>query len=444
MTFNDVASPFSFGTQYNFSVNSDEDLTTNTVPQNPAIVDTQVCTATDCSFPTSFNDDPSDEFLLYPPGAPKVDSIAPASGPETGGTQVTITGENLGCATGVFFGSTAAEQFSNTEAFLDCGLTDTLTVTAPPGTVGTVPVTVTTVESDATGDTPTTDASFTYTAAPTLTVAKTGAGSGTVTSSPSGIDCGATCSHKYAPGTPVTLTAAAAAGSVFSGWSGGGCSGTGDCFVTVNSSSSVTATFDLAPETLTVTKTGNGANGGTVTSSPVGISCQFTDTTCSHPFAHGTTVTLTALGSLHVTFEGWSGGGCSGAGSCTVTMNSATTVTANFKVTGGPPVVNGLRRAEAQGQDAESSQARAQGPPLQDRQGQARLLEQGEEGASHLAEAEGGQAAPQRGEGQPRAQQGQEAQALDRTDRGGARRGPSAAGQKTNGMSILVERLYAG
>ena len=77
VTFNDVASPFSFGTQYNFSVNSDEDLTTNTVPQNPAIVDTQVCTATDCSFPTSFNDDPSDEFLLYPPGAPKVDSIAP-------------------------------------------------------------------------------------------------------------------------------------------------------------------------------------------------------------------------------------------------------------------------------------------------------------------------------------------------------------------------------
>jgi hypothetical protein len=337
--FNDAVSPFSLGTQYNFSVNSDEDLTTNTVPQNPAIVDTQVFTATDCSFPTSFNNDPSDEFLLYPPGAPKVYSIAPASGPETGGTQVTITGENLGCATGVFFGSTAAEEFSNTQAFLDCGLTDQLTVTAPPGTVGTVPVTVTTVESDITGDTPTTDASFTYTAAPTLTVARTGAGAGTVTSSPSGIDCGATCSHKYAPGTPVTLTAAAAAGSVFSGWSGGGCSGTGGCIVTVNSSSSVTANFDLAPETLTVTKTGNGANGGTVTSSPAGINCQFADTTCSHPFANGTTVTLTAEGSIHVTFEGWSGGGCSGAGSCTVTMNGATSVTADFKVTGGPPVV---------------------------------------------------------------------------------------------------------
>ena len=336
--FNDVATPFSFGTQYNFTVNSDTDLTTNTVPQNPAIVDTQVCTATDCSFPTSQNGDFSDAFLLYPPGAPKVDSLSPASGPETGGTQVTIHGENLGCATGVFFGSTPAEQFSNAQAFLDCGLTDTLTVTAPPGAVGTVPVTVTTVESDVTGDTPQTVASFTYTAAPTLSVSRTGAGSGTVTSSPGGISCGATCSHKFAPGTMVTLTATAAGGSVFGGWSGGGCSGTGTCVVTLGSSTAVAATFDLAPVTLTVTKTGDGAGGGTVTSSPAGISCQFTDTTCSHAFAHGTSVTLTAQGSIHVTFEGWSGGGCSGAGTCTVTLNSATTVTADFKTTGGPPV----------------------------------------------------------------------------------------------------------
>jgi hypothetical protein len=337
VTFNDIASPFSFGTQYNFSVNSDADLTANTVPQNPAIVDTQVCTATDCSFPTSLNNDSSDEFLLYPPGAPKVDSITPASGPETGGTQVTITGENLGCATGVFFGDTPAEQFSNAQAFLDCGLTDSVTVTAPPGTVGTVPVTVTTVESDVTGDTPTTNASFTYTASPTLSVAKTGAGSGTVTSSDGAIDCGTVCSQKYAPGTPVTLTAAAVAGSTFTGWSGGGCSGTSDCTVTVNSSTAVTANFDLAPETLTVTEAGSA--GGIVTSSPAGIDCVGGGSTCSHQFAHGTAVTLIAVVGPHELFEGWSGGGCSGAGSCTVTMNAATTVTATFQSNGGPPVV---------------------------------------------------------------------------------------------------------
>src|SRR5438128_24597 len=63
----------------------------------------------------------------------------------------------------------------------------------------------------------------------TLTVSKMGAGIGTVTSSPAGISCGATCAAAYSSGTAVTLTAAPAAGSTFSGWSGGGCSGTGTC-----------------------------------------------------------------------------------------------------------------------------------------------------------------------------------------------------------------------
>ena len=42
----------------------------------------------------------------------------------------------------------------------------------------------------------------------TLTVAKAGTGTGTVTSSPAGISCGGTCSASYASGTAVTLTAA--------------------------------------------------------------------------------------------------------------------------------------------------------------------------------------------------------------------------------------------
>jgi M6 family metalloprotease-like protein len=78
---------------------------------------------------------------------------------------------------------------------------------------------------------------------PTLTVGKTGTGSGTVTSSPSGIDCGATCSHAFPSKTVVTLTATPATGSTFSGWSGGGCSGTGTCSVTMTTSTSVTADF---------------------------------------------------------------------------------------------------------------------------------------------------------------------------------------------------------
>jgi len=73
---------------------------------------------------------------------------------------------------------------------------------------------------------------------PTLSVVL--AGTGSVTSSPAGLNCGATCTASFNKGTSVTLTAA---GAGFSGWSGGGCSGTGTCVVTLNQNTSVTATF---------------------------------------------------------------------------------------------------------------------------------------------------------------------------------------------------------
>jgi hypothetical protein len=80
--------------------------------------------------------------------------------------------------------------------------------------------------------------------APTVivSVAKSGTGYGTVKSSPAGINCGAVCSHEFPPSTTVTLSANAASGSVFKGWSGGGCSGTGSCRVTATNL--VTAIFD--------------------------------------------------------------------------------------------------------------------------------------------------------------------------------------------------------
>ena len=78
----------------------------------------------------------------------------------------------------------------------------------------------------------------------TLTVAKAGGGSGTVTSSPVGISCGATCSALFAFNTVVTLTATADGGNTFTGWSGNAsCSGTGTCTVTMNAAQSVTANF---------------------------------------------------------------------------------------------------------------------------------------------------------------------------------------------------------
>jgi protein MpaA len=80
----------------------------------------------------------------------------------------------------------------------------------------------------------------------TLSVALAGSGSGRVTSSPAGIDCGSTCSYDYPSGIHVTLTATAAPGSSFASWSGAGCSGVGSCEVTMSAAQSVTATFDEA------------------------------------------------------------------------------------------------------------------------------------------------------------------------------------------------------
>jgi len=92
-----------------------------------------------------------------------------------------------------------------------------------------------------------------------LVIAQNGTGVGTVTGS--GINCGSVCTNAYAPGTVVTLTAAPASGSSFAGWSGGGCSGTGACTVTMNASTSITATFNSTAVTydITATSSGNGS-----------------------------------------------------------------------------------------------------------------------------------------------------------------------------------------
>ena len=135
-------------------------------------------------------------------------------------------------------------------------------------------------------------ATFNESSAPlvTLVVRKVGDGSGTVTSSPGGISCGADCTEDYPQGSVVSLTASASAGSSFAGWSGApDCS---DGEVTMSAARTCTATFDESSEptptrTLTVLKAGTGS--GTVTSSPGGISC---GGDCSQGYTEGTVVTL--------------------------------------------------------------------------------------------------------------------------------------------------------
>jgi len=100
----------------------------------------------------------------------------------------------------------------------------------------------------------------------TLAVEKSGSGSGQILVQ--GINCGEKCSENYSNGTLVTLSAVAADGSVFTGWSGGDCSGTDDCVVTVRQAMTVTANFTTVPPT-TYSITASAGTDGSI--SPAGM-----------------------------------------------------------------------------------------------------------------------------------------------------------------------------
>ncbi len=239
----------------------------------------------------------------------------------TGAGSVSSTPSGITC------GGTCASAF-------DSGTSVTLTATPAPGSTfagwsgggcsGTGPCPV------VLGSDQTVTATFTA-VTHSLTVTKAGTGSGSVSSSPAGITCPGTCSHSYTVTTSVTLTAAAASGSTFTGWSGGGCSGTGPCAVAMSADKAVTATFSAVPPPppgttsyeLHVSTDGSGS----VSSSPSGIACP---SSCGHAFTAGSSVRLTAHPASGWKLVKWSGGGCSGTGTCTVTLNADQAVRATF------------------------------------------------------------------------------------------------------------------
>jgi M6 family metalloprotease-like protein len=77
----------------------------------------------------------------------------------------------------------------------------------------------------------------------TLTITPTGTGTGSISSIPAGIACGSTCAKTFPQYSRITLTAVPNAGTTFTGWSGGGCSGTGPCVVNLTDNTLVTANF---------------------------------------------------------------------------------------------------------------------------------------------------------------------------------------------------------
>jgi hypothetical protein len=177
----------------------------------------------------------------------------------------------------------------------------------------------------------------------TLEVKKGGSGSGTVTSSPPGINCGSECSAEFEEGTKIVLTAVANSGSVFVKWEG--CKAEpspAQCEVTVGEDEEVTAIFELL-RTLTITKAGTGS--GEVKCKVNGGSAG----TCASSYANGTNLELVATAGIGSEFKGFSAGTGSASGcstlSCAFKIEANSAVTATFNLE--PPSEFGLTVALA-------------------------------------------------------------------------------------------------
>ena len=119
----------------------------------------------------------------------------------------------------------------------------------------------------------------------------------------------------YSSGVTATLTATAATGYTFSGWSGAVTGTINPTTVLMNADKAVTATFTSVP-TYTLTTTASPANGGSITG--------------AGSYSSGATASLTATAEAGYTFSGWSGAVTGTVNPTTVLMNANKSVTATF------------------------------------------------------------------------------------------------------------------
>lgn len=162
---------------------------------------------------------------------------------------------------------------------------------------------------------------------PVLTLLKSGTGTGTVSSQPAGIACGATCTYAdFGWDRQVTLMADPARDSVLADWSGACSGGSRSCLLAMTEPRVVGVRFEVPK--LVVTVSGN----GNVIGLSVGIECGLR---CSATIPATTSAILTAVPGAGSRFAGWSGA-CTGSGTtCLVPMNQAVrTVSAVFQSAG--------------------------------------------------------------------------------------------------------------
>jgi alpha-tubulin suppressor-like RCC1 family protein len=237
--------------------------------------------------------------LSFGPPPPSVSGVSPASGPQPGGTSVTITGANLAEASAVRFGATPASSFTVNSA-------TSITATSPAG-AGVVDVTVTTPVS--TSGTNSTD-KFSYLPPPTVTKVKANKGpasggtsvtiTGTALTGATAVSFGATPASSFTVNSATSITATSPPGT----------SGAVDVIVTTASGSSPPSTHDLfkyeAPVIAGVSPASGSVAGGTSV------------TVTGNGFAIGADTTVFAFGKAPAT-----GVECSSTTSCTLLTPAA-------------------------------------------------------------------------------------------------------------------------
>lgn len=176
----------------------------------------------------------------------------------------------------------------------------------------------------------------------TVTIHKSGSGTGTVTGAAGAINCGtgAGCIDANVPyGTTITLSAATSVDSNFAGWAGvSGCGAATSCMLTVTGDITATATFTL--KTVHVTFTGTGTGSGTLTTDDGLVNCTIAagtaSGTCAADYTIHTPITVrrsAAVGSSFVVWGSSPGGYCSGsAAQCDFTAEEDLGVTAQFNL----------------------------------------------------------------------------------------------------------------
>ncbi|GAA3048724.1 hypothetical protein GCM10010464_11220 [Pseudonocardia yunnanensis] len=280
-----------------FTVNSDTQITATTPARAAGIAAVTVTGPTGTSNPVN---------IIYQGTTtpPTITSIAPSSGPTTGGTVVTITGSGFTGATAVSFGGTPATTFTVNSA-------TQITATTPAHAAGAVQVTVTAP----TGTSNAVTFAYQAPAAPVITSIVPSAGPTT-------------------GGTIVTIT-----GSGFTGATAVSFGGTPATTFTVNSATQITATTPAhAAGVVQVTVTGPGG-----TSNPANFAYQApagpivsSVVPSSGPTTGGTVVTITGSG-----FTGATAVTFGGTPATSFMVNSATQITATTPVhaAGTAPVV---------------------------------------------------------------------------------------------------------